>query len=167
MADEVLVIRDAELLTLRDSTQEVLDLTKISELVEIAQQGPPGPPGPQGPAGGTARTAIAGENLGGHRAVILDADNVAFYADQTNLSHLFRVAGITSGAVVVGDFTTIMTSGVFSEPSWAWAPDLPIFLGTSGLLTQTPPIGGFQQVLAVAISPTSIFVGSREPLITA
>lgn len=133
--------------------------------------GPPGPPGPPGPSGaaglpgGTAFAATAGEALGGHRCVRLDAAGMAFYSDCSVPTHFGRLAGITQGAAAAGDSTTITNSGVMVEPSWAWTADAPVFLGHTGLLTQTAPIG-FQQVVGVALSATALFINPREPVIT-
>lgn len=147
MADELLVTNDETLV-----------------LLEVAAQGPVGPPGPAGLSGGAALAAIAGEALGGHRAVVLDAAGQAFYADRLTPSHFGRLAGITTGAAVLGASVTLAMSGVVIEPSWSWTPNAPVFLGSTGLLTQTLPIGGFLQVVGMALNATTLFVNPREPL---
>ena len=133
--------------------------------VGSGRQGAPGPAGPAGLPGGTAFAATAGEALGGHRCVLLDAAGSAFYADCGAPSHFGRLAGITQGAAAAGDSTTITNSGVMVEPSWAWTADAPVFLGRTGLLTQTAP-SGFLQVVGVALSATALFINPREPVIT-
>ena len=127
--------------------------------VGSGRQGVPGPPG------GTAFTTTAGEALGGHRCVLLDAAGSAFYADCSVPAHFGRLAGITQGAAAAGDSTTIVKSGVMVEPSWSWTANAPVFLGHTGLLTQTAP-SGFQQVVGVALSATTLFINPREPLLT-
>ena len=119
------------------------------------------------PGGGTtgfAFQAPAGEALGGHRAVILDAAGLAWYADRAAAADMFRIAGITQGAIALGGLANILSMGLLTEPSWAWTPDLPVFLEHSGLLTQTPPTDGFSIVLGVAIDATSMFVKQQPPL---
>lgn len=81
-------------------------------------------------------TAVA---IGGHRLVVLNSDGNAIYADSHNLTHAHKVLGITTGAASAGDTVTVQITGVLSEPSWTWTLDEPIWLGTNGILTQTPP----------------------------
>ena len=164
---EILVITDAELLVLPgDPALEVLDSTQGAELLEVAQQGPPGGQGATGAPGGTAVSAIAGQALGGHRAIVLDATGAAFYADCAVPGHFGRLAGVTQGAAITGDSVTVIGSGVMTEPSWAWTADAPVFLGSAGLLTQTVPVTGFLQIIGIALSATTLFINPREPLAT-
>lgn len=128
-------------------------------LVETGTQGPPGPPG------NSNVSYTAGVALGGHRAVVLDASENAIYADHTNLAHADKVIGITTGAVTAGDAASIQTEAEITEPSWSWTLDQPIFLGATGLLTQTPPSSGFLLVMGFPISATKMFLAIGEPTI--
>ena len=129
-----------------------------------AGMGLQGPPGPQGPAGGTAITATAAQALGGHRAVVLNASGAADYADCTTPAHMGRFAGITAGAASAGQPVTIINAGPLTEPTWAWTPDAPVYLASSGLISQTPPATGFLQIIGMTLSATTLFVSPREPL---
>lgn len=129
----------------------------------VGLQGVPGIPGSDGVYG---RTVTAGEPLGGHRCVLVDAAGLAYYADNTDISHFGRVEGITHGACPAGSSVPVTRTGLLMEPSWAWVTGLPVFLGRSGLLTQTQQSVGFQQVLGVALSAVTIFVNPREPIFT-
>jgi hypothetical protein len=124
-------------------------------------QGPAGIPGPPGPAGGTTATAPAGEALGGQRAVYIAAGE-ARYASAADDSAAV-VAGITTGAVADGDTATYQLSGAMTEPSWNWTPELPVFLGLSGQLTQTPPAAGAIVELGIALTPQTIVVRVQRP----
>jgi hypothetical protein len=125
--------------------------------VGVGLQGPPGSPG-DGPV------ATAGETLGGHRCVVIDAAGLAWYASGTNPAHLGRFAGVTLGAATAGAQAALARVGPVTEPSWAWTPDTPVFLSINGLLTQTVPTAGFLPVIGIALSPTSLFINPREPL---
>lgn len=129
-----------------------------------AEQGPPGPPGPAGSSGAVNLPFIAGMTLSGHRAVRAEAGE-AVYADCTVLTDAQQVLGITLGAAMAGASVDVQASGEMVEPSWSWTPGLPVFLGVNGLLTQTPPAVGFQLIVAVAVSPTKIIVGIKQPII--
>ena len=157
MSDQTLLINGTEVV--------VVDSTTV-ELLEIAVQGPPGPQGVPGPASGDGVTAPAGEAIGGHRGVVTDAAGLAWYADNTNPSHLGRFAGVTLGAVAAGGTASIVRAGNITEPTWNWTAHAPVFLSTNGLLTQTLPLTGYLQVVGIALSPTVLFVNPREPLAT-
>jgi len=104
----------------------------------------------------------AGAALGGHRVVVRRA-GVVEYADRTNAAHLGLVVGITRGAVGSGETTEVQVYGPMREASWTWTADLPIFVGTNGTLTQTPPTSGFSQQVAVAKNATDIFIDLQPP----
>lgn len=161
---EVVDVPSVELLLEPISALEFLDLTGPTQVLEVAVQGPPGPPGATGPAGGVALMVVVGEPVGGHRGVVLDVAGLARYASNTDIAHFGRLAGVTAGAASTGTETMVVRAGVMMEPSWAWAPDAPVFLSAGGLLTQSPPTTGFLQVVGVALSATTLFVNPREPI---
>jgi hypothetical protein len=129
------------------------------------EQGPSGPVGPPGPTGGIALQYQAGEALGGHRMVVLDDTGKAVYADNTVLSHANKVLGMTTGAASMGGIATIQTGGEMTEPSWSWVLDTPIWLSSSGMLTQVAPVTGFSLIVAFPITATKIFINLHEPII--
>jgi len=148
------------------TTQEIvapvtLDALQVSAPVYIGQRGVDGAPGV---AGGVVVQCTAGEALGGHRAVVLNAAAAAVYASNTVPEHLHKVLGLTTGAVILGAEATVQTGGEMTEPTWAWTLDAPIFLGENGLLTQTEPTTGFSLVVAFPVTATKIFIKLREPL---
>ena len=132
--------------------------------VYIGQRGVDGADGAPGVAGGVVVLCTAGEALGGHRVVVLNASAEAVYASNAVPEHLHKVLGLTTGAVIFGAEATVQTGGEMTEPSWSWTLDAPIFLGASGLLTQTPPVSGFLLVVAFPVTATKIFIKLREPL---
>ena len=127
--------------------------------------GPEGIQGVPGVSGGMLVQFLATIPIGGHRCVVLDTNERALYADNTELSHIGKVLGVTTGAVESEALATIQTGGEMTEPSWSWVLDVPIWLGTNGLLTQTPPATGFSQVIGFPISATKMFISQREPII--
>lgn len=129
--------------------------------VSDGNQGPAGIQGPPGPAGGTTAATIAGEALGGHRAIYISAGE-ARYATAADDSAAV-VAGITTGAAGVGDAVEYQLSGELTEPSWNWTPELPVFLGLNGQLTQTPPTAGAIVELGIALTPQTIIVRVQRP----
>lgn len=123
----------------------------------------------QGPAGRDGASAdlpyfTTGEALGGHRMVVL-IDDKLYYADQSNISHMGLVRGMTLGAASTGASIQIQTSGVLTEPSWNYTPNLPLYLGTNGLITTIPPSSGFVLEIGQTISATKIFLQTGQALL--
>jgi hypothetical protein len=144
------------------------------DYIAIATPGPPGVPGDPGPAGPPgsgseylAIAATAGADLSGHRAVYRRPDGLIDYASAGDLDQLTTAIWITTGAAVSGDDITMVELGELTESSWAWMPGSPIFLGLSGLLTQTAPAtpgSAFSAVLGYAPTSTTMYV-DRQPSI--
>jgi len=108
----------------------------------------------------------AGQTVSGHRAVILEDEKV-YYADCTTLSHAKRILGITTGAAMVGVLANVQVSGELTEPSWSWTLDVPVWLSTTGLLSQTPPLSGFSLTVGFPVSATKLLVRISEPIFLA
>lgn len=121
--------------------------------------GPPGPPGAD--AGGITVTAAAGLTTG---TVIALTDAGAIPADPTNPAHSWAAAAVTTSSATTGDTLTAVTTGRVTETAWTWAPSAPIYCGTGGQLTQTPPTTGWLRVIGHAETPTTIFVQIHQPI---
>lgn len=121
--------------------------------------------GERGLPGGSSIEIPAAEAVGGHRMVIRVGDT-ASYATNENLEHGMKVLGMTENSAAAGATLSVVRSGKISEPSWNWDIAKPVFLGVSGLLTQTPPQppAAFSLIIGFPISATEIFVSLREPL---
>ena len=154
----------------------------MADVSVITVSGPRGHPGPGVPAGGAAGqylaktggadyatgwtdppgatqaiTLVAGEALGGHRAVYVAGDGSARHASASLPATAAALAGITTGAATVGEAVAVQTAGRIVEPSWAWTPG-PVYLGASGLLTQTPPAMGAVKEIGVALAATELLI---------
>lgn len=149
------VVSELETMVISESERETVVLTS----------GPQGPAGPPGPPGGATVTKVAGETLGGHRMVVLDGAGDAYYADSTDLTHVDRVLGMTSGAASLGGSVGIQILGEIIEVSWSWTLNQPIFLSTSGQLTQTAPTTGFSLVVGFPITSTSMVLSIQRAVI--
>lgn len=106
-------------------------------------------------------SVVASISLSGHRAVTKQSDGTLIYADCLTLAHLNVPIWITQNSVSSGALDQVVAYGVLDEPTWSWTPNNPIYLGANGVLTQTIPTSPsalFLAQIAVATSPTSIFV---------
>lgn len=130
-----------------------------ASVVESISQGPPGPPG----SGSLAVTS--GQTLSGHRIVAANSAGLASYADKDTPATWQHILGLTTGASNNGDVATILPAGEIAEPSWNLNPGLPVYLGNTGLLTQTLPTTGAILQIGVALSATRLLVDFKIPII--
>lgn len=155
---DVLIEREVDVVLEQSEPEEII----ITEVV----QGPPGPRGPIGPSGGSAISVTAGQDIGGHRLVLLNAQGDAIYADARQLSHAEAVVGLTVFAAVQGQSIDIVRAGIVEEPSWSWVADQPVYLGLDGVPTQTLPTGAlFGLVVGFPIAPTKLFMYIKPPIV--
>lgn len=132
-----------------------IEVENVVAQVVISPEGLQGPPG----LSGAEFSVIAAMPLGGQRAVT----GAGVYADQATIDGLL---GITLEAATTGAAVRVRGAGTIDEPSWSWTPNVPIYVGASGVLTQTPPAGIVRRV-AFALSATRIVVDIFPPIQTA
>jgi hypothetical protein len=117
-----------------------------------------------GSASQVAGTYLASEVLGGHRIVRSTGNGEVGYADCSNAVHGDDTVGLTLGAVGIGENVTVQHSGYVTNVGWSWTMGLPIFLSTTGLLTQTQPASGFVQVVGHAADTDTMFISIETPI---
>lgn len=131
----------------------------------IGLQGPLGLQGPPGLSDQMFLDRTANGAIGGQRMVVGNPDGSVSYANNTNLLHLGKVLGMSDAAYLDGETVKIIREGLVEFVGWSFDVDLPIYLGINGLLTQTPAVTGFLQIVGFAESPTKLFVNLREPIL--
>jgi len=107
---------------------------------------------------------IAGENIGGNRAVKIVAGE-SFYVSASELDTGPSLAGLSTHAAVIGQTLVVQVQGTMHEPSWSFT-DGKVFLGELGVLTQTPP-GDTDNYLVVgeAVSSADIIIKDNQPIL--
>lgn len=128
----------------------------------------PGLPAPPIIAPGNAfLNRIAAVSLGGHRIVRAVNGIEVDYADNTVEAHGDVLLGISLNAATAGAPVRVQTEGELEHGGWSWVPEQPIWLGTNGLPTQTPPdspVARFSVRIAFAMTATKIFIEIEEPV---
>jgi hypothetical protein len=89
--------------------------------------------------------------------IAANSDGEGIYADQTNNTAM-AVQGISRAAVVTGDDCVIARAGALAYPAGGLTPDDLLFLGTNGLMTQTPPSTGWLKQVGYAIDADTIAI---------
>lgn len=102
-------------------------------------------------------------NLSAMRAITTNSSGEAIYADASSIT-TSHVLGISRAAALSGANVPVCTDGVLSDALWSWTPG-PVYLGTNGQLTQTPPSSGVLVPVGIAVDSTTLNVQIHEPLI--
>jgi hypothetical protein len=122
-----------------------------------------GDPGPPSDTTATVIQRVAGEALGGYRAVKL-VDNFAYYADNTIEGDVDRVIGITLNAADEGSLVNIRCFGIYEDLNMNLDSEM-LWLGELGQLSAEPGNGLFVQRLGIVISPTAVKVSISPSII--
>lgn len=118
--------------------------------IESTGRGLRGLQGLPGPSGDSV-SLVAAIALSGHRVIATDEAGLGVYADHRDASAL-AACGFSTGAVSEGAEVTLQSSGLLDWPAANLTEDLPVFLGESGQITQTPPSSGWARQVGIARS---------------
>lgn len=135
-------------------------LALLSPPLSLVLDSPPAP----SLSGGSGSQVVdviltSGETISGHKVVVATTDGHALIADTTVYAAdpLFMPVGVALNSATVGNPVTVRARGVLVEPSWSWTRG-PLYLGSAGQLTQTPPNTGPVVRMGVALNPTTVLV---------
>lgn len=149
-------------------------------------RGPPGPAGPMGPQGVPGRdgegAASPGETAGrgatttpckscgalsGSRVVVAAEWGTVDRASALNPEHATRIVGITLHAVSLpGLDVEVITQGVLEDSSLSLIPLKPVYVGSTGGLTQTVEPGwAFVRIVGTALSESRVMLDLMAPIL--
>ena len=133
----------------------VLELSNPDALeMAVGRAGPAGRDGANGVGG---FVYPAGEDISGHSLVVL-IDGMLWYADHSNLSHAGLVRGMTIGAALAGANCYGVNAGGIIEPTWSYAPNMSLYLGSNGRAVTAAPSTGFVLEIGQTVSATEVFI---------
>ena len=107
-----------------------------------------------------SRVSIQTTTPVGQYRVVKWLPNAGFeYVSASVLSDRLKAVGLTLSAGVAGDWIDLQRVGLLDMSQANWTPELPLFLGEDGLLTQTVPSRPssiFSMRVGSALSPTLV-----------
>jgi hypothetical protein len=137
-------------------------VVKISEpepiIVKTYEQGPPGPPGQS-----VGINLLAGEIINGHMPIYVSGSK-ALRIPSLDPIYANKCIGLSKTSANLDESFTVVSSGVLTGLSGLFT-DMPVYISTSGGLTQTLPIVGFIQEVGVATSSSSILVSIKQAIV--
>ena len=103
--------------------------------------------------------------LSSRRAVTVAGDGRVAYPDRTVDADAARFLGIlVTSASAADDPVTVRRRGTITEAGWAWTPG-PVWVGDTGLLTQTPSSTGWLLQVGTAVNATTIDIEPEPPIL--
>jgi predicted RecA/RadA family phage recombinase len=134
-------------------------------------QGPQGPAGPTGPSGvaGTSLviTKTAGETISAGKAVYLDTATTVKFSDHSVPARQ-KCIGVAKTAATAGNPLDIITDGVFEDSIFSgFTINESVWVGTNGVLTQTPPTSGVLLEAGYYLGENKIEIEIKRPIILA
>lgn len=146
-------------------TVEVISRSQVS-IIAVGTQGPAGPQGIPGNAVSDF-PLVAETALSGQRVVSLQANGKINYTNPAVEDSVTGIVGVTTGAIADGAVGSVRAFGFLEEATWNWTAGDRVFVGASGILTQTPVISGFLLEIGRAMQPTKIFIDIKPPILLA
>lgn len=101
------------------------------------------------------------------KSVTTDVNGELVYADSANASHYFKTCGITETSATVGNNANVRYDGIVKNDGWSFTPELPVFLGESGNVTQNPESGVFLLQLGHAVTANTVYIEIKTPIMRA
>jgi hypothetical protein len=137
------------------SSDEVVIEQNRLDILTVQEQGPKGPKGDIGD--GLSITTIAGEELFEYRVVNV-FNNQATHAD--NISNYNGILALIMFDYQTTEEVIAYVSGFLTNSSWNWNEG-PVYLSTSGQLTQTLPIKNSIIIIGSALNTTEIIISPK------
>jgi hypothetical protein len=103
--------------------------------------------------------------LSSRRAVTVTGDGRVAYPDRAVAADATRFLGIlVTSASAADDPVTVRRRGAITEAGWSWTPG-PVWVGDTGLLTQTVPSTGWVLQVGTAVNATTIDIEPEPPIL--
>jgi hypothetical protein len=107
---------------------------------------------------------VAGENLGGQRAVVIDNGKVV-YLQPNDLTNIGKKIGITNQAAAQDDLIEVVICGEVKNSGWSLLPDAVYYVAANGILSTTIPASpNYFQRVGTATSADSLLISFSEPV---
>lgn len=123
-------------------------------------QGQEGAPGP----GAVQMVCTAASAIGGGRVLAVNATGELAYADPADITTLSGLLGLSLNAATAGGDVAILVSGSATDSGWLWTAGQPLYIGSAGVLVQSPAPGTYVVRVGVAISTTEILFNLSTPI---
>lgn len=144
--------------TMAVSRKMVVEALPVGAPLPLDAYLPPSTGGEAVAGSDSAFTEVAAVPLSGHRVVAVVSGS-ARYVDPSSPADMWKSMAVTTHAASAGAPVVLAAEGELVDPSWSWQSGRPVFVGSSGILTQEVPVApafAWLRTVGVATSPTEI-----------
>lgn len=120
-----------------------------------------------GGGGVNAVSAIyeAGETLNAARAVVASGGKV-YRFNPNDATHMRGIVGFTKTSAVAGAMVEVVFAGFFEDVGLSLSPDAPVFAGSNGVLSTTPPSSGIIACVGTSVSNKKFLISFKNLILT-
>lgn len=104
---------------------------------------------------------VAGENINGGNAVIVDTDGKVYKFDITDPLHANRFAGMAETSTTLGDTCTVTVMGVYTNVGSGYTPGVTYYVAANSMLTATPPVVGTVHAVGVGVATDKVVINNN------
>ena len=115
---------------------------------------------------GTIASVMAAEEIPMYSCVQLRQGGRAVLARSDD--HTSRISGVVAEDLYEGEVGKLITSGVLRSSRFTWAPDkvnFPLFCGTAGEITLSPPQQGVLQIIGFVYDLDAIYLNIHQAVV--
>lgn len=131
---------------------------QASPATQVIYGGSSGPTGPAGASGAEALQRLASATIIGLRAVSVNGPTTAANTDPTDRESISAVLGVAKQSAIQGSPFDVQTLGVLTDVAFSFTPDIPIWIGVGGELTQIVPLGPYLRKVGIALTSNSMAI---------
>lgn len=103
----------------------------------------------------------AGEVINAGRAVVAENGKV-YKFDPANYLHMRGIVGFTKTSALTGAMVEVVFAGYFEDDGITLSPDAPVFAGTNGVLSSTPPASGIIACVGTSVSTKKFLISFKN-----
>jgi hypothetical protein len=116
-------------------------------------------------SGGLTLPMTAGESLEAYQVVRMADTGEVFVATDADMDDASLSFGFATAAASAGATVQVRFAGPLQNSAWSLEMDEPVFLGTDGAITQTPPATGRYMEVGHAVGSDQILVHIRPVVV--
>ena len=110
-------------------------------------------------------TRTCGQTISALKLVTSDTDNRIIYAESGDTFEKSQVLGLALDAGAEDDLISVRAFGLVADPFFAFAAGVNLYLGASGVITDTPPSTGFRVLVGKSLGIGEVFIDVSETII--
>ena len=106
------------------------------------------------------KSFVAGENINGGNAVIIDTNGRVYKFNIANPSHAGKFGGIADTSSLIETSCTITIAGECTNVGSGWTSGVSYYISSNSMLSPTPPINGIVHLVGIGSGTDKILINN-------